>query len=49
MGFGAMITSDCHNREMLDCHYNESLEYLRAHGFKEIYILTNDGFKAERI
>ena len=49
LGFGAMITSDCHNREMLDCHYNESLEYLRAHGFKEIYILTDDGFKAERI
>ena len=49
MGFGALVTSDCHNREMLDCYYNESYEYLRAHGFKEIYILTDNGFSAERI
>ena len=49
LGFGALVTSDCHNREYLDCHYEESYEYLRAHGFEEIYILTDDGFKAEKI
>lgn len=49
MGFGALITSDCHNREMLDCHYNEALQLLRTHGFEEIYILTEDGFKGEKI
>ncbi len=49
LGFGALVTSDCHDRRYLDCHYEESYEYLRAHGFKEIYILTDDGFRAERI
>ena len=49
LGFGAMVTSDCHDRRYLDCHYEESYEYLRAHGFNEIYVLTDDGFRPERI
>ena len=49
LGFGALVTSDCHDRRYLDCYYDESYEYLRAHGFNEIYVLTDDGFKAERI
>jgi len=49
LGFGAMVTSDCHDRRYLDCHYEESYEYLRAHGFNEIYVLTDDGFRVERI
>ena len=45
LGFGAVITSDCHNADMLDCSFSDAEELLRYCGFKEIYILTDDGFK----
>ncbi len=44
-GFGAIISSDCHDATKLDCHFKEAEELLKACGFKEIYILTNTGFK----
>ncbi len=44
MGFGAMISSDCHDRRYLDCAYTDAAELLREGGFKEIYILTEKGF-----
>ena len=43
-GFGAVVTTDCHNGEFLDCHYRESVELLREVGFRERFILTGDGF-----
>lgn len=49
LGFGAVISSDCHNGEYLDCHFKESEDLLRKCGFKEIYILTKDGFKPMEI
>lgn len=49
LGFGAVISSDCHNGEFLDCHFKESKELLRKCGFKEIFILTKTGFKPEKI
>ncbi len=45
-GFGAVITTDCHDGKMLDCFYNETREILRECGFTERYVLTDDGFKA---
>ena len=45
-GFGAVITSDCHDARMLDCAFNEATELLSACGFKEKYILTDRGFEA---
>ncbi|MBQ8606552.1 MAG: histidinol-phosphatase HisJ family protein [Clostridia bacterium] len=45
-GFGAVITSDCHDRNHLDCRFDEAAELLRACGFKEKYILTKSGWKA---
>lgn len=48
-GFGAMITSDCHNSEFLDCYYNEAKDLLSSCGFREIYVLTDKGFIPERI
>ncbi len=45
-GFGAVITSDCHNKNMLDCYFDEATELLRICGFKEKYILTDQGFTA---
>ena len=44
-GFGAVITSDCHNSEWLGVGYDKAVELLSSCGYKEIYILTKDGFK----
>lgn len=44
-GFGAVITSDCHDKNFLDCHFKESHQLLQSAGFKTIWILTKDGFK----
>lgn len=49
LGFGAIISSDCHNGEFLDCHFKESEKLLKKCGFNEIYILTKDGFKPVEI
>ena len=45
-GFGAIISSDCHNATQLDLYFDESAELLSECGFKEKYILTENGFKA---
>ena len=45
-GFGAIISSDCHNAEYLDCAFPEARELLLECGFKEKYILTPSGFCA---
>ncbi len=44
MGFGAVISSDCHDRRFLDCAYADAASLLKECGFKEIYILTEKGF-----
>lgn len=46
LGLGAVITSDCHKKQMLDCNFNEATEFLKTCGFKEKYILTDSGFTA---
>ncbi len=43
-GFGVIITSDCHNKTLLDCNFNEAAELLKSCGFKEKYIFTEKGF-----
>ncbi len=45
-GFGAIITSDCHDGRLLDCGLEDAENLLRHCGFKEKYILTKEGFKA---
>ena len=44
-GFGAVITSDCHDRNFIDCFFEEAEEMLRTAGFRSKWILTGDGFK----
>ena len=44
-----LITSDCHNSKFLDCGFGEAVELLRAHGFDEIYKLTDRGFVGMKI
>lgn len=48
-GFGAVITSDCHDKNFIDCYYNEAKKLLSSIGFKEYYILTNSGFKPVKL
>ena len=48
-GFNAVITTDCHNREYLDTGIDDARALLKAHGFDEVYALTESGFKGEKI
>ena len=43
-GFGAVVTSDCHDKRFIDCCFDESRELLLAAGFNSRYILTDGGF-----
>lgn len=43
-GFGAVITSDCHDRNFIDCYFEEAEELLKAAGFRSKWILTRTGF-----
>lgn len=45
-GFGAVISSDCHDARYLDLYFDECAEMLSECGFKEKYILTKNGFEA---
>ena len=49
LGFGALISSDCHDGEMLDCNFEEARRLLIECGFKERFILTEKGFKEVEI
>ena len=44
LGFGAVISSDCHKKENLDFGFDVARNVLRECGFKERYVLTEDGF-----
>lgn len=46
LGFGALISSDCHDGRTLDCAFEDARELLALCGFKERYILTDSGFTA---
>ncbi len=45
-GFGAVITTDCHDARFLDCGVSDAAELLCSCGFTERYILTKGGFEA---
>lgn len=45
LGFGAVVTSDCHDKNFIDCYYPEAEALLRAAGFTSKWILTDDGFQ----
>ena len=48
-GFGAVITTDCHDKNFIDCHYNQSKELLLAAGFKTHFVLTCNGFTEQKL
>lgn len=43
-GFGAVISSDCHDGKYLDYGFDAAEELLRCCGFRERYVLTDAGF-----
>ena len=44
-GYGAVITSDCHNKNFIDCCFDEAAQLLKEAGFTTKWILTGDGFR----
>jgi len=46
LGFCAIISSDCHDRNFLDCGYEEAKRLLLEAGFTEHYVLKEEGFVA---
>jgi histidinol-phosphatase (PHP family) len=46
LGFGAIITSDCHDNRYLDFGFETARALLAEAGFRERYILTKNGFSA---
>lgn len=43
------LNSDCHNKEMLDCYYEEALDLIQSCGFHSMMVLTEQGFIEEDI
>lgn len=48
-GFGAVITSDCHDKNAIDCYFSESAALLKSCGYREHYLLTENGFVADAL
>ncbi len=44
-GYGAVISSDCHNKNYLDCYFEEAAQLLQQAGFHTKWILTDSGFQ----
>lgn len=44
LGFGVVISSDCHDARLVDCYFEESEKLLKECGFKEQYVLKKEGF-----
>ncbi len=44
LGFGVVISSDCHQTHLMDCWFKEAADFLKACGYTEKHILTKDGF-----
>ncbi len=44
LGFGVVISSDCHQAELMDCWFQEAAELLKSCGYTEKHMLTKDGF-----
>ncbi len=44
-GFGVVITSDCHDKNFVDCYYDDAIKIVSEAGFKSKWVLTDSGFK----
>ena len=39
-----VISSDCHDKNYLDCHFREAEQLLWDCGYREKFVLTKEGF-----
>ena len=49
LGFGATVSSDCHNKAFLDYYFDEARELLLAAGFKTKIVLGEKGFEEVKL
>ena len=49
LGFGAIVSTDCHDSACLDFGYQEAVELLKQCGFKEQFIFTKEGFVSMKL
>lgn len=45
LGKNVLVSSDCHNKKYLDCHFKECYELLKSLGFKHTVAFDGTGFK----
>lgn len=43
------LNSDCHQKEMLDCYFDEAIAFIQESGFKTMMELTDSGFQEVEI
>lgn len=48
-GGKVILSSDCHKKEMLDCYYEQAVEYVKDCGFDEIHYFDGEKFLPEKI
>ena len=48
-GFGVVITSDCHDKNFIDCFFTEAEEWIRSAGFQTKWLFTENGFQEVRL
>ena len=48
-GFGAVISSDCHNKDHLDYFFQEAQQLLAEAGFVSKFVLTDEGFQEVKL
>ncbi len=44
-----VISSDCHNKQFLNCKFSEATEYVKSFGFDKIYLFKNGEFVASKL
>lgn len=44
-----VLSSDCHDKTQLDCHFAQSLDYIKSFGFKEIYTMKKGKFTGVKL
>ncbi len=49
LGFDPVITSDCHDANRLDCCFDDARQLLLHCGFRESFILTENGFAGQKL
>lgn len=49
LGANITLSSDCHDKNYLDCYFNDAISYVKSCGFNKIYVLKGQEFVPEKI